>query len=127
MKLIECVNAYMAAVELSQQDLDFKTAYALVRLKKKLQTQFDFIAKEEAKLTEEYADRDENGEIIWKGPGKFQIRDIKRVEEYSKRREELGDMDVQEEFTPWRAPVPKSIKPANLEALEGFIVFEEES
>lgn len=126
MKLIECANAYMATLTLEHQEMDSKTAYALVRLKRKLRDDADFFLMEEKNLVEKYADRDENGEIIMETPARVRIQDPEREKEYERARKELCEIEVQEELTPWHAPMPRSIQPVQLEALEGFIVFEEE-
>lgn len=126
MKLIECTNAYAAVLALERQDMDSKTAYALVKLKRKLQSDAEFFLKEENELIKKFADKDEDGKIIWETPLRVQILDPKRKEEYINARKELYEIEVQEELTPWHAPMPRSIQPIQLEALEGFIVFDGE-
>ena len=123
MKLNQTVNAYMAVLELSVKDMDYKTAYALVRLKRKLKPHADFFLAEEKKLMEEYAAKDEKGQVIFATPHTFQFRDPAQMEEYNTRHKELEDVEVQEEFSPWRVSAPKSIRPAHLEALEGLLDF----
>lgn len=125
MKLIQCVDAYAAAVALAECECEYKTAYALVKLKRKLQHQVDFYSEQENKLMEEYAAKDENGRIEWVGPGKVQLKDTQAAEVFVAKRKELGEVDVDEEFKPMRVPAPKCIKPVHLEALDGFIVFDE--
>lgn len=126
MKLIQCANAYEAVLTLERQEMDCKTAYALVKLKRKLQADVEFFLKEEKDLIDSYADRDEEGEIIQENPTKIQILDPEKRKEYESKRTELCEIEVQEELEPWRAPMPKAIQPVHLEALEGFIEFEGE-
>ena len=126
MKLIQCVNAYTAVLALKRQEMDCKTAYALVKLKRKLQADVEFFLKEEKDLIDTYADRDEEGKIIWENPLRIQIHDPEKRKEYENKRTELCEIEVQEELKPWRAPMPKAIQPVHLEALEGLIEFEGE-
>jgi len=125
MYLIQCVNAYAATVALAEREWDYKTAYALVTLKRKLQPHVDFYTGEELKLVEEYGERDSAGKVIINN-GKFTFKDADGAQEYERRRRALGMLEVSEQFTPAVVPLPGSIKPVHLEALEGFIVFEEE-
>lgn len=125
MKLIQCVDAYAAAVALAECECEYKTAYALVKLKRKLQHQVNFYSKQEYKLMEEYAVKDEQGQIEWAGPGKVQLKDAQAAEAFTSKRKELDEVDIDEEFKPMHVPAPKCIKPVHLEALEGFIVFDE--
>lgn len=124
--LIQCVNAYAALQPLMDQEWDYKTAHALMMLKRRLQPHASFFSQEEMKLAEEFAEKDEDGKIQWKGTGRFAFQDPSRSQEYAGRRMELGMVEVQEAWNPIRASVPASIKPAQLEALEGFIEFYEE-
>ena len=50
MYLIECVNAYLAASQMQQWEMDYQTAYALLKLKRTMQTQLEFYQSEEMKL-----------------------------------------------------------------------------
>lgn len=124
--LIQYVNAYAALQPLMDCEWDYKTAHALMMLKRKLQPHASFFSQEELKLVEEFAEKDEKGKVAWKGAGRFNFQDPSRAEEYNKKRMELGMVEIQEELEMVRAPIPATIKPAQLEALEGFIEFYEE-
>lgn len=125
MVLIQCVNAYMAVQTLMDREADYQTAYAVVMLKKQLQGPVEFYRDEEQRLMEEYAARDDRGEIIWKDKGRFVLQDPSRAEEYNRKRKELGMVDVQKKFVRMRVPEPEKIRPAILEALEEFLIFGE--
>ena len=127
MKLIQWVNAYTAVQSMMDREMDYQSAHALLVLKGRLQPHAVFFVREERKLVEEFAARDDKGEIIWSGPGRFVFREQERSGEYERRRNELGAVQVQEEYPPLRMPTPKSIKPIHLEALEGFVLFGEEA
>ena len=123
--LFDCVNAYTALMALHTQEWDYKSAYAIVTLKRKLQPHAEFFAEEEMKLVNEHAAKDENGKIVWTATGKFQFENGEHVREYEAARKALGAVEVDEEFTPLRLPLPQRITPQHLEALENLIIFEE--
>lgn len=125
MYLMQCVTAYGAVLELEKREWDYKTAHALVTLKRRLQPQVDFFTKEELKLAREYAKLDEKGNVILTERGTFPFREPGMAQEYARRRTELGLVEVQEAYEPLRVPVPGSITPAHLEALDGFLTFQE--
>lgn len=125
MELIRCVNAYTAAAALSQQEWDYKTAYALVMIKKKLQPQVDFYTAQEMQLVERYGERDEKGKVVLSEKGSFRFKDPEQAAEFAAKRAELGMVETEETFAPLRVPAPERIRPVYLEALEGFLEFEE--
>lgn len=126
MKLVECVKAYGAAQELSEKEWDYKTAYALVVLKRRLAEPVGFYSREEMKLVAEYAEKDEKGNVRLDERGTFTFAQPERAGEYIQKRQELGQVEADWPHKPLRAPAPGFIKPAQLEALEGFLTFEEE-
>lgn len=125
MRLEQCVKAYWTVMELSGKDWDYKTAYALVTLKKRLEEPVSFYNREELKLVEEYGAKDEKGNIRVDGRGTFTFAQPERAGEYIQRRQELGQVEADWLHKPLHAPAPDSIKPSQLEALEGFLEFEE--
>lgn len=126
MKLIQCANAYTALLALYTQETEYKTAYALVKLMRKLKPHYDFFAAEETKLVEEFAKKNDKGKVLYTERGTFVFADPERAEEYNKKKEELGGLDVEEEFSPRSVRAPAAIRPIQLEALDGFLVFEGE-
>lgn len=126
MYLKKCVDAYGAILTMMGKEWDYATAYALVTLKHQLMPHAMFFAKEEMKLAREYAELDENGNIILTGRGTFRFRDPDKAGEYARKRTELGTVEVRERFIPVRMKEPERITPEHLEALEGFVTFGEE-
>lgn len=126
MKLAECVKAYGVVLELSGREWDYKTAYALVTLKKRLEEPVGFYSREEMKLVAEYAAKDEKGNVCLDERGTFTFAQPERGGEYIRKRQELGQVEADWPHKPLRAPAPDHIQPAQLEALEGFLTFEEE-
>ena len=122
MKLIEAVNANLAAQEMSQQRLPYDLALAVVKVKRATADETDFFLREERALVEEYADTDENGNIRMTGNGRFALRGS--AQEYEKKRKVLAETKI--DFTPIEVTAPAEIKPTLIEALDGFLVFREE-
>lgn len=125
MHLIQCVNAYTAILALSDRECDYKTAHGLVLLKHRLQPHVEFFALREMELVSEYAAKDENGRPDINDRGKFVFADPVKAEEYAARRAELGMVDVQESFPLLHVSMPATIRPMYLEALEGFLIFDD--
>lgn len=124
MYLIECVNAYLAATQMQQKEMNYQTAYALLKVKKELQPSVDFFREEELKLVKKYAKTDENGQVQWLENERFAFEDPEAAEEFQKEREKLC-MTQTDEPEQRRAPIPERISPTQLEALEKFICFGE--
>lgn len=123
MYLIDCVNAYMAAVQMGQKETDYQTAFALMQVKRQLQSSVDFLQEQEMKLADKYAEKDEARRIKWTKPGTFRFRDEEAAESYKQEREALCRTKVDDTFDMQHAPVPEHITAAQLEALEPFISF----
>ena len=78
----------------------------------------------ERELAETYGKRDADGQLAVRG-GTVEFDTQKALDEFRKARQELNETPAQTEFKPVQAPAPATITPAQLEALEGFIEFEE--
>lgn len=123
MLLIECVNAYMATAYLMEKEWDYETAYALVCLKKALQSHADFYLAEEQKLVRLYGAKDDSGQVIINERGNFNFCDPLDAPKYNEKRMELGQVPVEINWAVRSVKKPEFIKPAHLEALDGFIEF----
>lgn len=125
MRLLQCVNAYTAIQSMMSDDLDYQTAYALVVLKKRLLPHVEFYRKEELKLVDCYAAKDEKGKILWTDSNRFGFKDPQLAEEYATKFNDLCAVIVQWKYEPLIVPIPERIKPSVLEALDGFLSFED--
>ena len=96
MYLIECANAYLAAVQLQQKEMDYQTAFAVMMVKKQLQSHVEFLQNEELKLAEKYAEKDEKGNIKWTERGTF-YRDADAAAGYQRERRALGMTQVEDD------------------------------
>ena len=121
--LIRCVNACMAVNYLSQMEWDYKTAFTLTRLRRALQPSVDFYIREENKLTQEFGQLDEKGNVAFTERGTFLFKDPADAPEYNTRRFELANVETEIDWKPAAHPEPQKIKPIHLEELEGFIRF----
>lgn len=123
MKLSKCADAYRALLELGKVTCSFQTAHAMMKLKRKLQEEAEYLAEQEMKLAQKYAVLDDQGKIRWTGEGRFQLRPG-QAEMYRAEVEELLGIDVS--ITPEQAEAPpEKITMEQLEALEGLLLFKE--
>lgn len=122
MKLIKCVHAYAAILELSNKDMDCKSAYALMKLERQLKDHVEFFLKEERKLAEQYAKK-EDGKPVFTDTG-FEYEDPSKREEYNEKHRELENLDV--DFRKFGSLKLDSMTPRQMDALDGFIKIEVE-
>ena len=125
MKLIDVVNAHIAAVEMGQLSWPYDMALALVKVKKSTKTDVDFFVREERELVMQYAALDESGNVRLTPNNTFIFKDPAMCAEYERNRAELGNTEAGERPATIRVKAPAEIKPAYIEALDGFIEFSE--
>ena len=123
MKLMEAVNAYLAADEMSRERWSYEVALAVVKVKRALKDEVDFFLAEERKLVARYAQKDDRGNIRLTGEGRFVFRDPLEGADYERERRALGETEVTPTHKLLRVRAPAEIKPAYIEALEGFVEF----
>ena len=123
MKLIEAVLAYIAAEEMSGQELPYDLALALVKVKAQTREDFEFHQKCERDLIMKYAAADDNGNIKMASAVAFEFADASLSGEYESKRLELINMYVDDPPKRFGVKAPESIKPGHLEALSLFIAF----
>lgn len=123
MKLIKAVNAYLAADEMSREKWPYAVSLAVVKVKRALKDEFDFFADKERELIVQYAAMDARGNIRLTPEGRFVFRDPADGADYEQKRRELGETEVTPTHRLLRVRAPAEIKPAHIEALEGFVEF----
>lgn len=118
MKLIKCVSAYRAVTELSAMEWSYRQARSILQLKGRLEPEVRFFAAEELKLVRRFAEQqpDRNGAYTVSS---------EQAAAFQGKRQELEQLEVLEDFLPTRLTPPDRIRPELLEALEGFVEFEE--
>lgn len=117
MKLIEAVNAYLAAEEMSREKWPYPVALALVKVKRRVKDEVDFFLARERELVEEYAARDERGNIRLTSAGTFVFKDPAKGPAYEAARKELCETEIEIDHKPICVAAPAEIKPAYIEAL----------
>ena len=131
MKLIELLNALIPLRALTETRFtSFKKSRELAILRKKVEFEGDFYSKEEKKIVEAYAARNENGEPIILEGGRIQLKDIDAKIAFEKEINELRNTEVDDikkvslsenDF----AEKDKLPTPSELLALEPIIEFTE--
>ena len=123
MLLIQCVNAYLAVIELMEREWDYETAHTLMELKRELKPQVDFFQQEEEKLALEFGKKDERGRVAFTERGTFQFQNPEDGPKYNGKRRELGQVEVELKWRRRTLARPERIRAVHLEALEDFIRF----
>lgn len=122
--VMQAVKAYLAADEMSRQDLPYDLALALVKVKQATRAEMEAYAAAEKKLVERYAALDEAGNVTIRN-GRFTFRDPAAAAEYEAERQKLGQTQTEVSLPRLTATPPEHITPAALEALADFIKFRE--
>ena len=123
MKLIDVVMAHIAAEEMSSLNWPYDLALALVKVKRATADETAFFVSKERALALEYAALDEFGNMRLTPRGTFIFKEPSKADEYERVRRELADTDAGEHPPAFRVKPPTEIRPAWVEALEGFIEF----
>lgn len=131
MKLMQYAAAYAALLAISDIDFPYKTSFAIVRMKQKIEPKYHFFTSEEMKLAVKYGVLRPDGTLDVKN-GSFEFRGNdenerkKNAAEYTKKRNELCNVEDNEAFERpiLRFPAGIKLKPLIIEALDGFCEFE---
>lgn len=116
------VNAYNALTEIGKQPFPIRDALALLKLRKSLDTAWEFQMQEEQKLADEYKPTVEGGKIFM--PYDENNEEVKnRAKEFFKKLHDLSEMEIELDITPAKISIPEnvSIKPETLLVLDGFV------
>ena len=126
MKLIKAVNAYMAMSILSKEKMKFKDALNLTMAKNKLKESYEFFASQEKDIVLSTCKKDNNGVPIKFSDGHFEFENEEARNKYKKDMEELSSIEIPEKdyLTVVISP-PPTISVELIEALDGFVFFEE--
>lgn len=120
MKQKDILRAYSSLIALNALKLPVKKAYAIYKLFKTVDTQYQFISNESKKSIDRHS-----GELNSDGMVKFKDED--ECVECKKELNELNDMDVDVEIPPVELSeedlAGQTISPADIYNLEGFVTF----
>ena len=128
MELIKIVNAYMAMNILSKEKLKFKDALNLSIAKNKLKEWYNFFAENERAIVAEVSKKDEKGAPVRHPDGHFEFESDAAKSKYLHDMEELSTLEVgDKDYITVIISPPTTITAELLEALDGFVFFEEAS
>ena len=95
MKLIEVLNALIPLRALTEARFtSFKKSRELAILRKKVEFEGDFYAKEEKKIVETYAEKNEAGEPIILDGGRIKLKDIESKIAFDKEITDLRNFSL---------------------------------
>lgn len=132
MKLIEVLNALIPLRALTEARFtSFKKSRELAILRKNVEFEMDFYAKEEKKIVDTYAEKNETGEPIILEGGRIKLKSIEAKTAFDKeitdlRNTEVDDIAKVELKESYFADTSKIPTPYELIALEAVIEFLEE-
>ena len=132
MKLIEVLNALIPLRALTEARFtSFKKSRELAILRKNVEFEVDFYAKEEKKIVDTYAEKNESGEPIILEGGRIKLKSVEAKTAFDKEITDLRNTEV-DEITKVElkesdfADTSKIPTPYELIALEAVIEFLEE-
>lgn len=132
MKLIEVLNALIPLRALTEARFtSFKKSRELAILRKNVEFEMDFYAKEEKKIVDTYAEKNETGEPIILEGGRIKLKSVEAKTAFDKeitdlRNTEVDDIAKVELKESYFADTSKIPTPYELIALEAVIEFLEE-
>lgn len=95
MKLINIMQARDALAKLTDTHFtSYKTLRELVRLKKRVDEEFEFYSAQEKKAVDTYADKSEDGQLIFVDGGRLKLKDVKSKTAFDEEIAKLNDTDV---------------------------------
>ena len=130
MKLIKIVNAYIALGVLSKEKMRFKDSLNVKLLRNKMSYIYNIFADEEKTIVERVCAKDAEGNAILHKNGYFEFKSPEAKEDYIKSIKEISEYKVdlkKEGIEPITISPPNTITAELLEALEDFVMFEEDT
>jgi|688.fasta_scaffold371448_1 hypothetical protein len=122
-KLKETEPILNALTNLLSKELPIKVSYSFSKLLKKIKSEGEIYFEQKDKLIDQYAEKNENNEIIQtQENGMISIK-ITNMAEYNSKLEELGNIEFDVEFNPISIDDLKidTCKGLDLYVLDGFI------
>lgn len=95
MKLISIMQTRDALVKLTDAHFtSYKILRELVKLKKRVDEEFEFYSAQEKKAVDAYADKSEDGQLIFVDGGRLKLRDVKSKAAFDAEIEKLNETEV---------------------------------
>lgn len=118
----KAISAYNALVEIGKLPFPIRDALNLLKLKKALETTYEFQTQEEQKLVDEYHPTVDGNRITM--PYDENNEEVKnRAKEFFQKLADLNKMEIEVDIDPAHISIPEeiSIAPDTLMALDGFV------
>lgn len=97
MKLINVMQARDALAKLTDTHFtSYKILRELVRLKKRVDEEYEFYSAQEKKAVDVYADKTEDGQLIFVDGGRLKLKDVKSKTAFDAEIAKLNDTEVDE-------------------------------
>ncbi len=97
MKLIDIMQARDALAKLTDTHFtSYKILRELVRLKKRVDEEYEFYSAQEKKAVDVYADKTEDGQLIFVDGGRLKLKDVKSKTAFDAEIAKLNDTEVDE-------------------------------
>lgn len=130
MKQYQFIEAYKALNHLSSQVLPIRTAYALHKLRRAISPAWEFQVNQEKALIEKLGGLPQNGAngVIISFGNPDDPDAIERANQYKSKMLEIAEMEINDvRFEPVHINMDDTIDISinEIEALDGFVVFEE--
>ena len=126
MKLIKIVNAYMAMGILAKERMRYKDSLLLKMARTQLKSYYDLFAEEERNIVAKVSKKDEKGSPIKYSDGHFEFASEESRAEYIRSMTELSGFEVSDsDIKVVVVSPPEMVSADTLEALDGFVIFEE--
>lgn len=123
MKLKKIVDAYNVLNKMADHIYDYKTAYKLFGINKRLKVHAEFFAAEEMKLVEKYAEKNASGRPVIRSDGRFNYADEEAKIAFLEESAALGDVEADWSEDVLKLSAAPMISVRQLEALDGFVEF----
>lgn len=95
MKLISIMQARDALTKLTDTHFtSYKILRELVRLKKRVDEEYEFYSEQEKKAVDAYADKSEDGQLIFVDGGRLKLKDVKSKAAFDAEIAKLNDTEV---------------------------------
>ena len=122
----QAVRAYLALEAMAKEDIKISpgVGMCLIRLKRKLKPEMESFAEAEQKLVQQYAERDDNGNIQWVEQGRFAMTS-EQSEAYLRDLEEINNAEIKLMIDPVDIRGEEiRLSLEAIEALDGLVVME---
>lgn len=116
----QAVSAHNALIEIGKLPFPIRDALSLLKVKKALETAYEFQLQEEQKLVDEYQPTLDNGKLTMPYSND---EEKELAKEFFQKFADLNKMEIEVEIDPAHISVPDgiSIAPDTLMALDGFV------